>query len=254
MENNAEDAPSSPESLPVADEIGDNEDQFFGSFCFNYSSSVDPETAAAGEGTSSNGEGLISPPKKQKPARGGARPGKRADGSQKQAKNWTVLDWEGNSKPTTIDGFWEAAEHHCSSHRPEVELPRPLLAPCNIYPNASQRAAHPNKNWSTTSQYEERRCGAANWYDCGVRFNASWIGPKDQPEWCEFYISGEHNSHRCVTFLVSTSIYKCFSSADAPDRSHGLAPHVKTKILELMECGIHKKAEILQRLKVAQVL
>ena len=62
------------------------------------------------------------------------------------------------------------------------------------------------------------------------------------------------NSHRCVTFLVSTSIYKCFSSVDAPDRSHGLAPHVKTKILELMECGIHKKAEILQRLKVAQVL
>ena len=57
-----------------------------------------------------------------------------------------------------------------------------------------------------------------------------------------------------VTFLVSTSIYKCFSSADAPDRSHCLAPHVKTKILELMECGIHKKAEILQRLKVAQVL
>ena len=66
-----------------------------------------------------------------------------------------------------------------------------------------------------------------------MRFKASWIGPKDQPEWCEFYISGEHNSHRCVTFLVSTSIYKCFSSADAPDRSHGLAPHVRTKILEL---------------------
>ena len=68
MENNAEDAPSSPESLPGADQIGDNEDQHFGSFTFNYrlySTSVDPETAAAGEGTSSNGEGLISLPSQE---------------------------------------------------------------------------------------------------------------------------------------------------------------------------------------------
>ena len=186
--------------------------------------------------------------------RGGARPGLRADGTQKEAKNWRVLEWEEGTRPTTIDGFWKSCEHHCSSHMPDIDLPTPLLGVCNKYPNATQRAANPNKDWENGMQYEERRCGAANWYDCGVRFKASWIGPKDQPEWCEFYISGEHNSHRCVTFLVSTSIYKCFSSADAPDRSHGLAPHVKTKILELMECGIHKKAEILQRLKVAQVL
>ena len=89
---------------------------------------------------------------------------------------------------------------------------------------------------------------------CDSNFKAQWIGRKEQPIRCVFWISGDHNSLRCVAFLVSVSIHKCFSSADAPDRSHGLAPHVRTKILELMDSGIDKKAEILLHLKRAKVL
>ena len=169
--------------------------------------------------------------------RGGARPGLRADGTQKQAKNWRVLEWEEGTRPTTIDGFWKSCEYHCSSHMPDIDLPTPLLGVCNKYPNATQRAANPNKDWQNSMQYEERRCGAANWYCCDVRFKAQWIGPKEQTIRCVFWISGDHNSHRCVAFLVSVSIHKCFSSTDAPDRSHGLAPHVRTKIVQLVDSG-----------------
>ena len=152
-------------------------------------------------------------------------------------------------------GFWEWAAQNCADVG--VELPTPLLAVSNKYPNATQLRRNPLRVW--TFRYGERKCGGRNLTGCKCIFKCTWWGDDNAPDKILFQVShhdssGWHSDHRCVlssppTLLLSTMM-PCRRTEQL---ERGLPPHVREAVMKIIQCGVTRKADILMKLQTMKV-